>query len=146
MTSNIHFITLGVRNLKRSLMFYRDGLGFNLWKEQGDIVFFDMGGMVLALYPLRLLAEDANIKALGRDFGGITLSHNVPFKEDVQKTLEIARQAGGKILKQAEDTFWGGRSGYFADPSGYPWEIAWNPFIKISKAGKLILQKDDFKA
>lgn len=135
MKNRISFITIGVTNLKRSLNFYTKVLGFPLFRPlKGDIVFLKMnkGSLVLALYPKKLLAGDAGIKKIaGKGFGGITLAHNVPKKGDVDKTLETIKRKGGKILKPAEDAFWGGRSGYFCDPDGTPWEVAWNPFIDL---------------
>jgi len=135
----ISFITIGVRDFKTSLDFYKDALGLPLYKLQGDIAMFDVGGMVLALYPVKLLAEDAAIRP-GSGFGGIALAYNVRLSKDVDRLLSLLRERGAKILKEAEDTFWGGRSGYFSDPDGYPWEIAWNPFIKMDKKGRLILK------
>src|SRR5439155_12778796 len=93
----------------------------------GDAAFFRTGGVVLALYPRDALAADANLAPAGTGFGGIMLAHNVAEREQVDAVLAEAAAAGGTILKQAEDTFWGGRSGHFADPSGHPWEVAWNP-------------------
>ena len=100
---------------------------------------FDIGGAVLALYPLKLLAEDAGLKP-GQGFGGIALAHNVKNKKDVDRVLHAAAERGARILVPAEDKFWGGRSGYFADPDGYPWEVAWNPGIKMDSRGRLILK------
>ncbi len=140
MDPRINFITLGVRNFKKSVHFYRDGLKFPFsGSSKGDIAFFNLNGIVLALYPKKLLAKDAHVKTIGKGFGGITLSHNVKNREDVDRTLDEIKKIGGKILKPAQDAFWGGRSGYFADPDGYPWEIAWNPKLEMTKDGKMIL-------
>jgi catechol 2,3-dioxygenase-like lactoylglutathione lyase family enzyme len=142
MEPRINFITLGVKNFKRSVAFYRDGLKFPFSSSsQGDIAFFSLNCLVLALYPKKLLAKDGNLKIIGKGFGGITVSHNVKNPEDVDRTLSEVKKIGGKILKQAEDTFWGGRSGYFADPDGYPWEIAWNPHVKMDRDGRIVLSK-----
>lgn len=138
--SRVSFITIGVKDFKTSLDFYKDILGLKLYKLQGDIAMFDMGGSVLALYPLKLLAEDAGLRP-GSGFGGIALAYNVRLSKDVDRVLGSLQARNARILKPAEDTFWGGRSGYFADPDGYPWEVAWNPFIKMDKKGRLILGK-----
>jgi uncharacterized glyoxalase superfamily protein PhnB len=140
MEPRISFITLGVRNFEKSVVFYRDGLKFPFSSSsKGDIAFFDLNGLVLALYPKKLLARDAQLKIIGTGFGGVTLSHNVKKREDVDRTLDAVKKIGGRILKPAEDAFWGGRSGYFSDPDGYPWEIAWNPHFKMTKNGKIVL-------
>ena len=139
--SRISFTTIGVRDFKRSLDFYRDTIGFKLHSLQGDIAMFDVGGSVLALYPYHLLAEDAGLKAGGSGFSGIAMAYNVRNAKDVDRFLGLLESRGTRILQKAEDKFWGGRSGYFADPDGYPWEIAWNPFIKMDAKGRLILKK-----
>ena len=92
---------------------------------------FEMGGGVLALYPRQLLAEDAKLDPAGSAFGGITLAQNVSTKAEVDAALKAAERAGAKIMKPAQDVFWGGYSGYFADPDGNPWEVAWNPHWKL---------------
>jgi uncharacterized protein len=136
----IHFVTLGVSDIGKARSFYERGLG---WKpsaaSQGDIVFFQLGGVVLALYPRRLLAEDATVEAKGSGFRGVTLAHNVRSKEDVAKVLQIAEAAGAAIVKPAQDVFWGGHSGYFADPDGHLWEVVWNPHFKLDERGEIQL-------
>lgn len=138
MDARISIVTLGVANLERSRRFYRDGLGWPLTNasEEG-IAFFRTTGVILALYPRDLLAEDANLPAAGSGFGGITLAQNVASKDLVDATLASAVAAGATLLKPAADVFWGGYSGYFADPDGYPWEIAWNPFIPFAADASL---------
>ncbi len=138
--SRVSFVTIGVRHFKESLEFYRDTLGLKLHVLQGDIGMFDIGGTVLAIYPYPLLAEDAGLRPGTSGFGGIALAHNVRNKNDVDKLLSRLEAQGVRILKPAQDMFWGGRSGYFADPDGYPWEIAWNPFIKMDAKGRLVLK------
>jgi catechol 2,3-dioxygenase-like lactoylglutathione lyase family enzyme len=142
MEPRINFITLGVRDFDTSVKFYRDGLKFPCsWSGKGAIAFFDLNGLVLAVYPKKLLAADARLKTVGKGFGGITLSHNVKRPGDVDRIIGEVAKLGGKILKPAQDVFWGGRSGYFADPDGYPWEIAWNPKVRLTKDGKLHWKK-----
>ncbi len=140
MDARISLVTLGVRNLERSIAFYRDGLRWPLSSaSSGDVAFFRTGGTVLALFPYAELAADANLPADGSGFGGIALAHNVARKELVDAVLAEARAAGATILKSASDTSWGGYSGYFADPDGYPWEVAHNPFFPFAADGSLQL-------
>jgi len=135
-------ITLGVKDLAISIKFYRDGLG---WKpssaSQDSIVFFDLGGIGLSLYPKKLLAEDATVSPEGTGFSGITLAHNAKSIEEVNEVLYKAEQAGAKIIKKAQKVFWGGYSGYFADPDGYLWEVAWNPFLGFDENDALVFPK-----
>jgi len=96
------------------------------------VVFFKSGGAVVALYPLDKLADDAAVSPrTGSGFGGITLAHNVKEKADVAPVIEKARAAGAVVTKPAQDAFWGGHHGYFSDPDGYLWEIAWNPEVVV---------------
>jgi uncharacterized protein len=138
--ARISLVTLGVHDLARSARFYRDGLGWPLSSaSSGDVAFFRTGGVALALYPRALLAADAKLPAAGTGFGGITLAHNVASKELVDAVLAEAVAAGGTLLKPATDAEWGGYSGYFADPDGHPWEVAWNPFFPFAPDGSLSL-------
>jgi uncharacterized protein len=132
MEPRISIITLGVSDLERSVKFYRDGLGLPTdYKGSGDIAFFQLAGTWLALYPSDALAEDACLPAEHSRFGGITLAHNVPDKTTADTVIAQALAAGATLLKPAADTFWGGYSGYFADPDGHPWEVAWNPYFPL---------------
>jgi len=128
MDSRISIITLGVKDFDRALRFCRDGLGFTTTAKTGDpVAFFQTSGTRLALYPLDKLAEDISptVKpSAPGGFGGITLAHNVRTKDEVAQVLALAEKAGGKIVKPAQDAFWGGHSGYFTDPDGYYWEVA----------------------
>lgn len=139
MEPRLNIITLGVDDLARALSFYRDGLG---WPQSSastsNFAIFRLAtGTALALYPRALLAADANVKDSG-GFGGITLAQNVTDKATVDLVLSRAVRAGGILLKAAQDAEWGGYSGYFADPDGHPWEVAWNPFF-VLEAGELRL-------
>ena len=96
--------------------------------------------MVLALWSRASLAEDAHLPPEGSGFGGITLAYNARSKADVDAVLAEAKAAGAKILKPAEDIFWGGYSGYFADPDGHPWEVAFNPFWSLDAEGRVSLK------
>jgi uncharacterized glyoxalase superfamily protein PhnB len=139
MDQRLTLVTLGVADFARSLKFY-EALG---WKKssasQDDVAFFQMNGLGLALYPAHLLAADAKLGPKNAGFGGITLAINVRTRDAVAPLLEEARRAGGSILKPAEDAFWGGHTGYFADPDGYPWEVAWNPGFDLLPDGRLRL-------
>lgn len=140
MEARISLVTLGVADLARSLRFYRDGLGWPVSSASGgDVAFFRTGGAVLALYPRDLLAADAHLSPAGSGFGGIALAHNVRSKEQVDEVLALAATAGGQILKPAQVPEWGGYSGYFADPDGYPWEVAWNPGFPLAADGSVQL-------
>lgn len=142
MEPRITVITLGVSDLPRSIRFYRDGLGFPTdAKDDANIAFFRTGGVRLALYPRERLAEDIspNVRLARSGFGGITLAHNARSKEDVVAVLALAEKAGGRIAKPAQDVFWGGYSGYFSDPDGYYWEVAWAPMFGFDDSGALLV-------
>ena len=131
MQARISLITLGVADLERARSFYKK-LGFPVMPESNDnVVFMGLNGLWLSLYPREALAEDVGCSAAGSGFRGITLAHNVRSKEDVSHVLAQAEAAGGRIVKPAQDVFWGGFSGYFADPDDFLWEVAWNPHFWI---------------
>ncbi|MBI5642565.1 MAG: VOC family protein [Deltaproteobacteria bacterium] len=131
MEPRISIITLGVKDLDKSYRFYKDGLGFpTTWSPEKGVVFFKTRGTCLALYPFEKLAEDVN-PALhpGKPaFSGVALAYNTRTKDEVEEVLKKAKRAGGKIEKPAQDAFWGGYSGYFSDPDGYLWEVAFGAF------------------
>ena len=134
MKSKISIVTLGVRDFARSFAFYRDGLGFtpHNYKDGEEHVIFKMEGSWLSLYPRDKLAEDATVSDDGHGFSGITLAHNVKSKADTDAVFAHAVSVGAKPVKKPQDVFWGGYSGYFADPDGYLWEVAYNPFTDLS--------------
>jgi uncharacterized protein len=139
MEPRISIVTLGVSDLERSREFY-ERLGWRRSSMGGEgIVFFQAGGIALALYPRAELAKDANLAAAGSGFGGMTIAYNARSKEEVDTVLAEAKAAGAKILKPAEEAFWGGYSGYFADLDGFPWEAAWNPYLAIEANGSVRL-------
>ncbi|HUB19352.1 MAG TPA: VOC family protein [Acidobacteriaceae bacterium] len=148
MEQRISIVTLGVADLARSRAFYKR-LG---WRESSAgneaIAFFQSGGMILALYPRAELAKDALVSeenpAAGPDtaspaFAGFTLSYNARTRTEVDQVLTEAKAAGAKILKPAQEAFWGGYSGYFADPDHFAWEVAWNPSFPIAEDGAIHL-------
>ncbi len=134
MKPKIGIITLGVADLKRSLTFYREGLGFPThdYKEEQGIVFFKLEGTWLSLYPKEKLAEDLGMPTEGSGFSGVTLAHNVNTKAEVDAVVQLAVTAGAMLIKKPQDVFWGGYSGYFADPDGFLWEVAYNPFMDLT--------------
>jgi catechol 2,3-dioxygenase-like lactoylglutathione lyase family enzyme len=139
MEQRLNIITLGVADLTRSRQFY-ERLGWRASSASNkSIVFFQAGATALALYPCAELAKDAHLPAEGSGFGGITIAYNARTRNEVDAVLAEARAAGAKILKPAEEAFWGGYSGYFADPDGHPWEVAWTPGFKIETDGSLRL-------
>jgi catechol 2,3-dioxygenase-like lactoylglutathione lyase family enzyme len=136
----VSLITLGVRNLERAVAFYHDGLGWPVSgaSVEGEVAFFRTGGTVLALWSREALAEDANVDAQGSGFSGFALAHNVGHKEEVDSVLEEAVSAGATVVKEAQDVFFG-RNGYFVDPEGYLWEVAWNPGFPMAEDGAIRL-------
>lgn len=134
MKPRIKVITLGVDDLEKSLAFYRGGLGLptegivGTEFEDGAVVFINLNaGLILGLYPRAALAKDARIPAGPPSPTEFSLGHNVGSKKEVEEVMEQARKAGATITKKAQDTFWGGYAGYFQDPDGHLWEVAWNP-------------------
>jgi uncharacterized protein len=127
-------LTLGVDNLERAVAFYRDGLGLAtegiIGKEfeHGAVAFFDLQSQLkLAVWAQDDLAHDASLPKTARCPTGFTIGHNVSQKSEVDDVMEQARRAGATIVKEAQDTFYGGYAGYFQDPDGHVWEIVWNP-------------------
>ena len=143
MEQRLSLVTLGVGDLARARRFYGEGLG---WREieprREEIAFFQLAGMGLALWPVDELAADAHLPPRAAGFGGITLAINLATPEAVDTALAQAEQAGGRLLKPAAKVFWGGYSGYFADPDGHPWEVAHNPFCRINGDGTVSFDGD----
>lgn len=128
--------------MERAIQFYRDGLGYktDCTEDSPCVCFFDTPGTKFELYPLDLPAEDIskdNPPQIGNGFGGITLAYNVANREDVDKTIELVRKAGGTIVKEPQSVFWGGYHAYFTDLDGYYWEVAWGPDFKFDENGLL---------
>jgi uncharacterized protein len=141
MEQRLSLVTLGVADLERARRFYEDGLGWRRGNNHPEVVFFQIGGAVLALWRRDALAQDAGLPDAGSGFGGITLAYNARTREEVDAVLAEAEAAGANILKPAEDAFWGGYSGYFADPDGHVWEVAWNPEWTVADDGSVRLPK-----
>ena len=139
MNQHLHIITLGVQDLEASQKFYAEILGWKISRPQEGIVFFQVGGVVLALYPRKMLAEDAIIFSEGSGFSGITLAHNVRSESEVDEIISDLKSKGVRIVKDPQKVFWGGYSSYFADPDDYLWEVAYNPFFPFDDSGNLKL-------
>ena len=140
MEQRLSVVTLGVADLPRARRFYEKGLGWTPSVAGNEhVVFFQVGGMVISLWSRAELAKDARVADDGEGFSGIALAHNVRERGEVDRVIAKAGHAGARILKPAEDTFWGGYAGYFADPDGHIWEVAWNPFWPIDAAGNVKL-------
>ena len=145
MEQRLTMVTLGVRDLARSRAFYEEGLGWTLGSGvAGEVAFYQLGGMLLGLYGLEAMAEDATLELAAlepaRNFGGITLAYNVASPEAVDAILKEAVAAGAALVKPAQKVFWGGTSGYFTDPDGHPWEVAHNPFWTLKDDGSVSLE------
>ncbi|MFL5782190.1 MAG: VOC family protein [Thermoleophilaceae bacterium] len=141
MEQRLSLVTLGVRDLRRAREFY-EGLGWTTRAGPDDeVVFFQAGGMVVALWGRGRLAEDSGVEDSG-GWGGVTLAHNVRSPEEVDRVIGEAEAAGARIPRHGAETFWGGYSGVFVDPDGHPWEVAHNPRWTIAEDGSTILPED----
>ena len=139
MQQRLSLVTLGVADVPKARRFY-ESLGWRAAPgDSPDIAFFQMGGMILALWGREALAEDAKIAGGAPAPGAVALAHNVASRAEVDTALAAAKKAGARIVKPAAETFWGGYSGYFADPDGHPWEIAHNPFWTLDADGAIRL-------
>ena len=134
MKPRISVLTLGVSDLERAVAFYRDGLGLQTEGivgkefEFGAVAFFDLqNGLKLALWPRKSISNDTGIAFQSPSALEFTIGHNVASKDEVNTVMEMAENAGAKIVKSASDTFWGGYAGYFQDPDGHLWEVVYNP-------------------
>jgi len=139
MEPRVSLITLGVGDLARSRKFYQK-LGFRASSVGGaEVVFLQAGPVGLCLFPRESLACDADVPAEGAGFRGIAIAHNVREKGEVDAVIAEAIGAGGEVVKPAHDAAWGGRSGYFVDPDGHLWEVAWNPHFPLGPDGAVTI-------
>jgi catechol 2,3-dioxygenase-like lactoylglutathione lyase family enzyme len=142
MEPRVSLVTLGVSDLKRSVGFYRDGLGWPKSSVGGDeVAFFKTGGVVIALFPRASFAADADLDVAAVEHGGFarfSLTHNVAEEGRVDSLLAEAAEAGATIVKEAKEIFFG-RHGFFADPDGFLWEVAWNPSFPMAPDGGIEL-------
>jgi predicted lactoylglutathione lyase len=134
MKPKIAMITLSVSDITKSMTFYRDRLGFptHNYKDGDDMIMFRLEGSWLGIFPRDELAKDATIPQEGSGFRGVALCHNVGSKEEADRVFDQVVAAGAAPIKKPQDVFWGGYSGYFADPDGHLWEVAWNPFTDLT--------------
>ncbi|QPQ28905.1 VOC family protein [Lysinibacillus sp. JNUCC 51] len=144
--NRLNLITLGVKDMVESLSFYREGLGFEVIvygeETNPDVIFFNNGGTKISLFPIDRLVKDiseANPPAMGNGFNGITLAYNGKSKEEVDQVFDLAKKAGANIVKEPETVFWGGYSGYFQDPNGYYWEVAYGDMWQFDDNDMLII-------
>ncbi|MFC7686031.1 VOC family protein [Ureibacillus sp. GCM10028918] len=146
--NRLNLLTLGVKNMRESLRFYRDGLGFEVLvygeESNPDVIFFNNNGTKISLFPIERLTKDINEQQppeIGTGFGGITLAYNGKSKKEVDEVYSLAEKAGAKIVKKPETVFWGGYSGYFQDPNGYYWEVAYGEMWEFDENDMLIVKK-----
>jgi len=137
----ITMISLGVNDLPKATVFYENVLNTSPNTSSDAITFIELPGAWLTLYPLDKLAEDISpdVPTTRNAFSGITLAHNAQSKDEVVAIMERAKTAGAQIVKEAQDTFWGGFSGYFVDLDGYYWEVAWGPMFEFDDNGNMKL-------
>lgn len=128
MKPRISMITLGVDDIEKSVAFYRDGLGFPQLESPPAVAFFTLNGTWLGLYGREALAEDALVSAKGSGFNSFALAHNLSSENEVDELMQEVIAAGAELVKPPQKVFWGGYSGYFKDPDGHLWELAYNPF------------------
>lgn len=138
MKPRISLLTLGVDDLERSLRFYRDGLGLETPGiigeefEHGSVAFFQLqSGLTLALWPRASLAWDSGLSQTPPSSTDFSIAHNVNSRTEVDEVMAEAERAGARVVKPAQQTFWGGYAGYFTDPDGHLWEVAWNPQMVV---------------
>lgn len=139
----ISLITLGVVDLQRAVAFYERVVGWKAESSPPGVVFFDLNGVVFALWPHDELAKDMGMSADNvPPYRGYSLAHNVRSEEEVNAIFARLEENGATIVKQPQKAFWGGYSGYFAHPDGHIWEIAYNPFWSIQQNGRVSMKKD----
>lgn len=136
MNPRISMITLGVRDLSVAVKFYEEGLGFPRMESPPEVAFFTLNGTWLGLYGREALAEDAQVPSKGSGFESFALAHNVHSEAEVDEVINQAAKAGATVVKPPEKVFWGGYSGYFKDPDGHLWEVAYNPHFWVGPEDK----------
>jgi uncharacterized glyoxalase superfamily protein PhnB len=139
MEQRLSLVTLGVEDLARARHFYEEGLGWTKGNPEDEVAFYQLNGLVLAIWTRADLARDARLTDTGATFSGMTLAFNTRSHDEVDELLAAAEAAGGTITKPGQEQPWGGYSGYFADPDGHPWEVAFNPDWSIDPAGHVSL-------
>ena len=138
MQQRVTIITLGVSDLQIATQFYTETLDWETTEGSNEfITFFRLNGVLFSLYPIEKLAEDAKLEAKPLDFRGFTLAHNLHSEKEVDEFFEKLSTKGVRIVKQPEKVNWGGYSGYFSDPDGNLWEVAFNPFLPLDENGNI---------
>lgn len=140
MEQRISLITLGVADLARARRFYEEGLGWQRGNTHDEVAFYQLPGMILALWDRAALAEDAGVEHQPTGFAGIAIAYNTRSREEVDTMLEQFAAAGGRVTKPAVAAEWGGYSGYAADLDGHLWEVAWNPGWIVTDDGRTTLE------
>lgn len=135
MDQRLSLVTLGVADLARARTFYEQGLGWRRGNTEDEVAFYQLPGIVLAIWDRTELAADAGIPDGPAGFGGFALAYNTRTHDEVEEVLHLAQQAGGTVTKAATETEWGGFSGYFTDPDGHLWEVAFNPSWSVDETG-----------
>jgi len=139
MQQRVTIIGLGVSNLSDSTTFYEDKFGWEKMKSSNEsITFFQLNGILLSLYPREKLAEDAQVDPAGNGFKAFSLAYNTRSKEEVDQLFNSLNEKGVRIVKKPKTVFWGGYSGYVADPDGNLWEIAHNPYLPLDENGNTL--------
>ncbi len=139
MDQRLTIISLGVDNLEISNKFYEEKFGWKKMVSSNEYIsFFQLNGILFSLYPREKLAEDATVNPIGNGFKGFSLAYNTRSKIEVDALFENLKSKGVKIIKQPEEVFWGGYSGYIADPDDNLWEIAFNPFLPLDEHGSTL--------
>ncbi|NBC25621.1 MAG: VOC family protein [Bacteroidetes bacterium] len=138
MEQRLNIITLGVRDLNESIQFYENLLGWQRMDWESDnIAFFKLNGLILSLFPADDLAKDAGVASDGHGFKKFTLAYNARSEKEVDDIMQTLERKNVTIVKQPENVFWGGYSGYFADPDDNLWEVAYNPFLQLDDQGSV---------
>ncbi|MBT8220542.1 MAG: VOC family protein [Bacteroidia bacterium] len=138
MEQRVTIIGLGVNDLQASTKFYTETFGWTMSENStDDITFIQLNGILLSLYPREKLAKDATVTPEGSGFRGVTLAHNARSKKEVDQIFSDLKNKGVRIVKPPEEVFWGGYSGYIADPDGHLWEIAYNPYLTLDEDGNV---------
>ncbi|MBL6932698.1 MAG: VOC family protein [Rhodospirillales bacterium] len=146
MEPRLSMITLGVDDLERTKAFYQNVIGWVPEPTPPEIAFFDLGGVVFSLYPHHAMADDMGVHTSKNEmpaYQGFALAYNARSKEEVDAIFARLKEHGASIRKQPEDVFWGGYSGYFADPDGHMWEVAYNPHWRVREDGRILMKAND---
>lgn len=143
MEQRLSLVTLGVADLARAKSFYENVVGWRAAPSPPEVAFFDLNGVVFSLFPNSELAKDYGGELSDAGFQGFALAHNLRSEAEVDTLFEQLKQRGAKIVKEPQKAFWGGYSGYFEDPDGHKWEVAYNPFWTILDDGRVSMRAAD---